>query len=704
MRSGTSCFNWTLYRKNMARFWPVWAVYGVMWLFAMPVQLLNSWKNAVNDVKLGFLNADEVGQQIYETVVDIPRELPFGVAAAAVFAVLCAMAVFSYLYSSRSVCMMHTLPLRRRDLFITQYAAGLSFMVLPHLAVAALTAALVLLLVPAGLWSSALAGVGLWLGVQSGCCLFFFSFAAFCAMFTGNTLALPAFYGILNFLVVAIYGLLSTLMAEFFYGLSGWGGSIPAVVEWFTPVMKLMEACDYSTVYDAVGQVTGHALDDPGAVAVYAVAGIVLAVAAALVYNVRHAESAGDVVAIGVVRPVFRCGVSFCMGLSVGMCTALFLDCLSDRWMLTAFVLVWTVVGWFAAEMLLRRSFRVRSAWKGAAAMAAVVALLCVGCFRDFFGIENRVPALDQVESVSVGGSILGYPYDSGRGGTVTLSAPEQVQKVLDLHRAVLDAHQRGDDAGSSSYDNTYNSETDYVYFRLDYALKGGGTLSRRYYSVMVRAEDVEREGTVSHALNEIIQDEQVVRTAYGLDQYDLGAWIAETWEGGVYHADRDHSITAYLDGVCMENGDYETVYLDEAAGEDLAELWQAVLADFEEGTLGRRYLFEYGQERLDNTCRTDLCFEFLTDRGKSGGRYYNTLTITLTPDAEHVMAWLRENDGLDREYTIPPYRDYAQVYQEIPTYPFPETEEDVVVEYGDAFEGAGVIGGADGPTAIFVS
>ncbi len=28
MRSGTSYFNSTLYRKTMGRFWPLWALYG----------------------------------------------------------------------------------------------------------------------------------------------------------------------------------------------------------------------------------------------------------------------------------------------------------------------------------------------------------------------------------------------------------------------------------------------------------------------------------------------------------------------------------------------------------------------------------------------------------------------------------------------------------------------------------------------------
>ena len=96
------------------------------------------------------------------------------------------MAVFSYLYSSRSACMMHALPARREALFVSHYLAGLSFLLLPHLAVYALTVA-----VEAALGCLELVPLTTWLLTQSGVCLFFYSFAVFCAMFTGNLVALP---------------------------------------------------------------------------------------------------------------------------------------------------------------------------------------------------------------------------------------------------------------------------------------------------------------------------------------------------------------------------------------------------------------------------------------------------------------------------------------------------------------------------------
>lgn len=206
MRSATSYFNSTLYHKTMARFWPLWAAYGVTWLFLIPLNLLSLYFNR-------YMNSDPV-ERLLDEALDLPQLATPGLYLAAFYAVLCAMAVFGYLYNSRSACWTHALPLRRETLFTTQYLAGLSFLLLPQAAVTILTAVVELAFLPSGDWGQALGALLAWLLAQSALALFFFSFAAFCAMFTGHILALPAFYGILNFLAVIIYSLVEALMTE----------------------------------------------------------------------------------------------------------------------------------------------------------------------------------------------------------------------------------------------------------------------------------------------------------------------------------------------------------------------------------------------------------------------------------------------------------------------------------------------------------
>ena len=177
MLSATSCskerrpcawFNATLFRKNWTRFWPLWSLYGVLWFLILTVGILNS------------RGIHEMLPDNYYPTGHVVNTIPIGIPISLVFGVLCAMAVFSYLYSSRPAGLMHALPIRREGLFLTNYLSGLSFFILPILVVALLT-----------LGAELYAGHGLdltslflWGWCQCMVALFFYSFAVFCAMFT----------------------------------------------------------------------------------------------------------------------------------------------------------------------------------------------------------------------------------------------------------------------------------------------------------------------------------------------------------------------------------------------------------------------------------------------------------------------------------------------------------------------------------------
>ena len=640
MRSATSCFNSTLYRKTMARFWPLWALYGVFWLFCIPLNLLNHYFDHLR------YNALEVAQsRLLDNAQDIPYLLEAGVPLALVAGVLCAMAVFGYLYNHRSASMMHSLPMRRETLFLTQYLAGLSFLLLPNLAVAAVTAAAELVLLPPSDWGAALPALGVWLLAQSGVCLFFFSFAAFCAMFTGHVLALPAFYGILNILAYIISNLIAALMNAFFYGYPPRYYN-DGIVRLLTPVWPLMEACVWRTRSYMEGTLeVAHpgSLEDPALVAGYAVAGLVLAVLALMVYRYRHVESAGDVVSIAIVRPFFQFGVAFCSGLCFGTLTAAFFGWQSDELSLTLSVLVWTAIGWFVAEMLLKKSFRVLGAWKGGLVMVAVMALLCGSFILDLFGVESRVPNVDEVEVVSVNAG-FGYPYDDGNFN-LKITDKDQIQKILDLHQAVVDAKDRSD------YNSpVYESSDDYIYLDVTYTRKDGTTLQRTYHSVPVFEDEVDLQGSVTCQANQLIQDRDLVARCYNFDYFE-GRRL----------------VTAHLEGVYNQKEDcLDSLYFDGAASEDLVGLWQAVKTDYAEGTIGVRYLFN-NNDRRANTYRTDLNLAFERQKKETLGENITqampydeekgiittNLCITLTPNARNTLAWMEEMNVLGENYVF---------------------------------------------------
>ena len=636
MRSATSYFNGTLYRKTLARFWPLWGLWGLGWLFLLPLNFLNSW------LRYSRQSSSNALRFMLQDAENVPSLLSPGVFLALLFAILCAMAVFGYLYNSRSACWTHALPMRREALFTTQYLAGLSFLLLPLAAAGVLTAAVEVSFLPMGSWGAALSALLTWLLAQSGICLFFFSFAAFCAMFTGHILALPAFYFILNCLVSGLWALVDALMSEFFYGY--WNNSkVLTVVEYLTPAHALSRAVNYG-----VGD-EGNQLSSPVTVAVYALAGAALFLVSLYVYRRRHVETAGDVVSIPLVRPLFKYGVSFCVGLCFGMFTVVFFNFYSLT-ALIPFILLWSAVGYFAAEMLLKKSFRVFRAWKGAAVMAAVLLALCLGCLADVFGVASRVPAPGQVTSVEVMLD-MGYPSDGGQTLSAYLDDPNQIQIITALHQAIVDNRDReGLDP---------DSDNDYTSAYLTYQLSNGSELRRRYAGVPIRAGDLDTPGTVAHAMQQLLADRELVATAYGFDKFLEDGRLTGAW----------------LDRINNAKGELEyNIYVDDYA----QELWDAVQQDFAEGTIGVRYLFDQGGDRLKGTYRTDLTFS-LTAYRKPGSNQKDysvqaspasydideTLSVTLTPNARHTLAVLEQTGIFKEGYSLAAHEtaDYDPAY-----------------------------------------
>ena len=613
MRSATSYFNGPLYRKTLARFWPLWGLWGVMWLFALPLNMLSDYFSRYLD------SASQ--RRLLSIALHLPDFLRPLLAFTLLFALLCAMAVFGYLYSHRSACWTHALPMRREALFTTQYLAGLSMLILPQLAACLLAAIVELSFLPLEDWGAVLPPLLILALAQSGLSLFFFSFAAFCAMFTGHILALPAFYIILNCLSYGLWFLIDALLSEFYYGYAGIPGALE-VVECLAPYIILSRASDWW------GEPAS--LQAPGVIAVYALIGVILALISLYVYRRRHVETAGDVVSVALVRPLFKYGVSFCAGLAFGMFTSAFFGW-AELPALIPCILFWTVTGCFAAEMLLKKSFRVFKAWRGAAAMAAVMLVLCLACFLDLFGVVERVPDPAQVESVLVNID-MGYPFDHGQTLSADISDPGQLELISALHQAIVDNR---DDEGQG-----YSSESDYISADFLYRLPNGSQVNRRYRGVPISVEDLNIPGTVTHAMEQIVEDRELVALAYHFDSFLedgrlTGAWLDQIFDyrgESVYH-----------------------VYVDDYA----QELWDAVQADFAQGNIGVRSLFD--RDSLGNTA--ELVFSVTAYQRTDGpgsvqvspGGYNidRTLSIAFTDQARHTLAALEKTGIWAEGYTL---------------------------------------------------
>ena len=569
MRSGTSLFNWPVFKKTVLRFWPVWGAYSAIWLVALPLQglmMLQLEAQARPGLTDGYMR---------RFAQSVPEMAHMAMVLALVFGVLAAMAVCSHLYNARSANFFGSLPVRREGLFATHYLAGLAFLVVPNAAIFLLT-----LLIEAIGGTVLLPGLGFWLAVACGECFFFYSLAVFCGMFTGHILALPAFYGIGNILVFGVCVLLSTVFQRFYYGFNGFGPWMQGLVEWFTPVLNLGPGVR--------GWYNGGTFQSRGLgmVAAYAGAAAVLAACSFFLYRARRLESAGDVVSVKCMRPVFRYGVALCAGLAFGMATAVFLNGKEPTLMVS--ILVWGVVGYFAARMLLDKSFRVLRYWKGAAAVAGVFTVLFLAVGFDLTGFETRVPDASQVASVELDGGRVQSLGDGGDYFTVTRDDPEFVGYAIALHRAAV--NQRGINPGGSMADTSLT---------VTYHLKNGSTLSRRYYPIWVDPEEAGQEGTAAWAIQQMYDDRELYWDVYGFGEAERRL-SEEGWR--VREA-------GYEDGSRAGEAD-QTVYF---AGADALALYEAVKEDFQAGRIGVRRVEDWDKYVYD---RNNLNFQF--DNGEN--------------------------------------------------------------------------------------
>ena len=565
MRSGTSFFNGAVFKKTVLRYWPVWAAYSVIWLVALPIQgLMMLQMDAQNR---GTPDSYRYIEGFAHSTADaVGMSLPLAV----VFGVLAAMAVCSHLYNARSANFFGSLPVRREALFATHYLAGLAFLLVPTGAVFLLT-----LLVEAAGGAVFLPGLGFWLAVTCGECLLFYSMAVFCGMFTGHILALPAFYVIFNALAAVLISLAGLLCGQFLYGFAGFEGWVEEAMRWLTPVAKLEDSWSVRFV-DMESGWTIHGLD---IVAVYAAVAIAMAAGSFFLYRARRLESAGDVVSVKCMRPVFKYGVSFCAGLTLGMVTASVLG--SEEITLIVSVLVWAVIGYFAAQMLLDKSFRVFKKWKGAAVMAGVFALLFCAVGFDLTGFETRVPSPDQVEYVAYHGGGTTNLADGGDYLAVSVDGenPEALQRFILLHQAAVEQR--------DGYDISPRTTVG-VNFTLFYQLKNGSILSRRYY-VYADPEEADQEGSAAWVFQQMYGDRELYWKGYGFEEAERRL------------AQEDYRLR---EAACQMDDEDNAYY----GGRDAQALYEAVKEDFQAGRIGVRRVEDWAERK--NGAR-NLVFQF---------------------------------------------------------------------------------------------
>lgn len=576
MRSATSFFDKTLFRSQLKHTWPLWLGYTALWLFLVPVMLFSE----LSAYQLGYSAAD-ASRLLLNTGVR------GGIFISFFFGLFFAMLAFSHLTQSRATNGFHALPVRRETIFLTAYLTGL-FCQLSTILVTFLLGAAVSAPLHLSFWSVTAAAMGSAM-LEA---VFFYSFAALCMVMTGQILAAPVFYFVGNILVPGMEYLLRNFAGNFLYGYSGQTDVAldflsPPLYMYFKVGIASIETCESDSYY----------------VTAYALAGLVIALIALLLYRTRKSEMTGSTVAFPWAVPVFKYGVAFCTAVSLGQFLYYFLfgqyrssgnDSLPGTILCMAAA---GLVGYFVAEMLIKKSFRVfRTGAKGAAIVSLALVLLGVTMSFDLTGYEKRVPDESEIESAF---------YTFSGMTDVTTDDADTIRRLTAAHQAIVkNRNEQVRIADASDADTLSQSDYDDIEpfsLRLTYYLKDGSQLSRSY-SLYLRRSDLTAPSSVTARVNALYTcRESVLRRVLGYGCEHLG------------------DTPRFLDSYCY-------YYDDNSGGKDYAltaaqaeQVYAALMQDVQDSDNGGSDIFAVQEYQYDSPTHfsPELYFESTNEKGR---------------------------------------------------------------------------------------
>lgn len=409
MPSKTSFCNGTEFRKCLSRWWPLWVIYGVILFILLPGVLLNARTTTP------YVSTEQIGYLSNVILSETQMLLPLTAFCAGLLA---AAAMFGYLYTPRGAGLAASLPIRRGCMFRTHLLAGLLMLLSAEAVVFGLA-----VLIEATRFTLVIEPLLIWLGILALETVVFYGIAVLCAMFTGHVVMLPCLYLLVNFIAVGFQLLVEAVLYTFVYGMSG---MVYLPVDWLSPLVLFMRRTSVSRDYllrpisGTGAEVAVNGFSGWTYPLVWAAFALLLLVCAGQLYRRRRMESAGDTVAIPVLKPVLKYIVALFAGLAMPVGVyGMLLNVPAYRAHLAPFLLLAVLgaaLGFVISEMVIRKSLRI----------------ICNG-------------------------------YNS------TFSEAQNIQAVEDIHRAVVAAREKITD------------DTSITSLQLTYKLSNGKVLMREY-------------------------------------------------------------------------------------------------------------------------------------------------------------------------------------------------------------------------------
>lgn len=447
MKSKRSFFSSALILNDLKRFWWISALYALLLFLASPLTLLNK--------DLDHCIASNI--TIYlSSVMD----------GAMIFVVLMPVAIstliFRYMQNSKSVTVIHSMPYTRLQLYVNHFVSGL-----------------ILLLVPIFLNTLILAGIsnfsgyGLvmeenfvlnWLQNQVWISITLYAVTTAIGMFTGSSIAQIIFTYIYNFLALGFFFGTGVVLSGNIYGFNGVSEEFALEIAKFFPITQIF-LLDTQFSNELI-------LID---VAMFIIVGVI----GYFVYRYRNLEDAGDVISNEILKPIFKYGVTFCTMITGAVYLRAVFDNSEPNYLC---YLLFALIGYATAEMLLRKSFKVWDSYKGYIGYVGVFAIVVLFIHFDFIGYERYVPEISQIEKAFISDYTMDVKdfmasENNRNWGIGMLTEPQNVEMVRNLHEKIVSNRLKEDN-------------NDYGCISISYLLKNGKIVNRVYTSNIADYEE----------------------------------------------------------------------------------------------------------------------------------------------------------------------------------------------------------------------
>ena len=520
-----------------------------------------------------------------------------------IFLIICvptitAVLIFRFIHSKKSAVFTHSLPTNRTANYISSVLAAFTLMAVP-----VILNGIILMIISLCGYARFLDVFSCFIWIVLSLYLLFilFSCSVFSAVITGNSFAMIGLNILLHSFVLLGASGFSTVADKFLFGYGGDNAIL-------NRAMEHNFIADATTVFNSFAR----GRFEISSAIFNVVAALSLYIVAYFLYKNRRLETAEEVAAYKCLNPIYKYLVTFLGALAAFSIFGSFLP--EKPLPLTIIVAIVAAVIYFACEMILKKSLRVWSSYKGFGFFAVFCVIFTVFTMNtSFFGYETHIPKKENIEKAT----IYSYYYTEE-----PFTADESIiDGIISTHSDVIN---------NNVYTIRPTNRGELTRLHIKYQLKNGNTLHRAYYIGL--EECAKKMDPFYENIDYKKSNEEIFNIT-------------------------DNLININVKGFSLKN--YDTHGFIEALKKDVLEL-----------SYSQQYAHTYGDTGFEEAIGyININADYETGRDENNNIMSNYMNKTINSNYVNTIAWLKENDIWEKLYTKDKYKLDAAAS-------FPETAE----------------------------